>query len=193
MPQIPLNKKLKKLKLGAPVKPLWDGPESDSDNGGVTQGLLQKFLNDREKLRVLAIEGLRLKEDFNHRIHYGQMWHICEQALAATKITWAKGTNAKQKAAAENEIQTAAWQVALAKYCQGLCAQFPLKRQEIIHWHSVCRAQFPHYVEWWKKHPQVIDREPVLQEVPFKVKYKLPSGRVVVLRGKWDAIDVTSK
>jgi hypothetical protein len=182
VPRIPLAKKLKD-KVNQPHKPLWDGPESDSDNGGVTQGLIQKFLNDREKLRVLAIEGLSPKEDFNHRIHYGQMWHICEQALAGTA---AEDPNM----VAPHRVE---WEVPLIGYCQKLASQFPMKQSEIMHWYNVCKVQFPVYIDWWRKHPQVVDRVPLLQEEEFKVPYKLPSGRIVILRGKWDAVDICGK
>lgn len=189
MPKIPLSKKLKSASINQPVKPLWDGPESDSDNGGVTQGLLCKFLNDREKLRVLAIEGLRPKEDFSHYLHYGQMWHTCEQALSGVHIN----RDPRGSKDADQALQAAACQVALVKYCQGLAAQFPMKQAEIMHWYNICRVQFPCYIDWWKKHPQIVDREPLMQEVSFNVKYRLPSGRTVILRGKWDEVDICGK
>lgn len=182
MPKTSLSSKLKAANINRPVKPLWDGPESDSDNGGVTQGLIVKFLNDREKLRVLTIEGLRPKEDFSHYIHYGQMWHTCEQALAnsANPIV-------------NNPVATAPWHKALIGYCQKLAKQFPMRQVDINHWYNICLTQFPIYVNWWKKHPQVINRVPMLQETEFKIPYKLPSGRTVVLRGKWDAVDTCGK
>lgn len=188
MPRIPLKTKLKKANINQPIKPLWDGPESDSDNGGVTQGLLCKFLNDREKLRVLAIEGLRPKEDFSHYLHYGQMWHTCEQALANTPINRPRGDKKS-----EDQLLTMAWQTALGLYCKQLAEQFPMKQTDINHWYNICRVQFPCYIDWWKKHPQVINRQPLMQEVSFKVPYVLPSGRVVVLRGKWDSVDICGK
>jgi hypothetical protein len=35
-----------------------------------------------------------------------------------------------------------------------------------------------------------VDRAPLLQEETFSVPYKLPSGRTVRLRGKWDSVDL---
>jgi hypothetical protein len=53
--------------------------------------------------------------------------------------------------------------------------------------------QFPIYVDYWAKHPDVKNREPLVQEQTFNIPYELPSGRTVRLRGKWDSIDVIGK
>jgi hypothetical protein len=49
---------------------------------------------------------------------------------------------------------------------------------------------FPIYVDWWAKHPDVKNRVPKLQEHAFAVRYQLPSGRAVRLRGKYDSVDL---
>lgn len=149
-------------------KPLWDGPEAPGENGGITFSMLSRFLTCPERFRVRYVLGLAPVQKFNHRIEYGQMWHECEEAFAA-----------KQP-----------WDVALKEYVKGLMATYPMDRDEIRKWYNVCLFQFPLYVEYWAKHPDVKNRKPLEQEKIFDVKYELPSGRVVRLRGKRDAADV---
>jgi len=96
------------------------------------------------------------------------MWHTCEEALAAGRD----------------------WQPKLLDFCRDLIKKYPFQSPEITHWYGVCKTQFPIYVEWWREHPEVVERTPLLQEYPFDVPYRLPSGRVVRLRGKFDAVDL---
>jgi hypothetical protein len=63
----------------------------------------------------------------------------------------------------------------------------------VQHWYNVCKTQFPLYIKYWAKHPDVRDRTPLLQEQVFDVPYKLPSGRIVRLKGKWDSVDLIGK
>ena len=145
-------------------KALWQGPEKD----GITFSMLSRFLVCRERFRIACIEGLRPMHQFNHRIEYGQMWHVCEEAHADGGLDWSRQ---------------------LSAYANGLCRTYPLSQEQIRHWESVCRVQFPLYVEHWKSHPDVKRRTPVLSEHVFRVPYKLRSGRTVFLRGKWDSVD----
>jgi hypothetical protein len=156
-------------------KPLWRGPEED----GVTQSLLSRFLSCRERFRLLVVEGLRPAPTFNHRLEYGNMWHVCEQAIAEFP------NSAK--------MNPPAWEAKLKFYATGLCQQYPTQQEQIDHWYNVCRVQFPLYVEYWSRHPDVKDRMPLLQEQVFDVPYRLPSGRTVRLRGKWDSVDLVGK
>lgn len=169
-----LAKSLKKRRQPKRRKePLWRGPEVD----GVTQSLLGRFLQCRERFRLLVVEGLRPAPSFNHRTEYGQMWHVCEEEHAVT-----------------NPRETAHdWQTPLRKYCEGLCKKYRTQQEQVQHWCEVCRVQFPLYVEYWRKHPDVKARTPLLQEYEFDVPYSLPSGRVVRLRGKWDSVDLIGK
>lgn len=156
--------------------PLWQGPESPGPQGGITFSMLSKWLTCRERFRVRYVEGWEPTRQFSHRIEYGNMWHVCEEAFAAV------------------ESQTSrvypSWELALKQYVTDLCRRFPLSQQEIVHWYNVCKVQFPVYVDYWSKHPDVVNRTPLLQEQVFDVPYKLPSGRVVRLRGKWDSVDL---
>lgn len=147
--------------------PVWKGPEED----GVTFSLLSRFLVCRERFRLLVVEGLTPADAFNHKIEYGQMWHICEEAHAA-------GLD---------------WKNPLKIYTSNLCRRYPLKQEEIIYWMNVCIVQFPLYVHFWKKNKDVVKRTPLLQEQPFAVEYVLPSGRKVLLRGKIDSLDLIGR
>ena len=173
MPRIESKLGTKLKSAGVEIKPksheqLWKGPEVD----GVTQSMLSSFLVCRERFRVKTILGLRSADGFNSRMEYGQMWHILEECHA----------HGKRDGAAE-----------LKEYCKGLCKRYPLQQEDVLKWYNVCLTQFPIYVEFWAKNKDVVDRTPVFQEEVFDVPYELPSGRVVRLRGKFDAVDAIGK
>jgi len=113
-----------------------------------------------------VIEGLKPVQNFNHRIEYGNMWHLCEEELAS-------GGNVYK------ELKT---------YARGLCKKYPLQQEQIVHWYEVCKVQFPVYVKYWAKDKTQKAKEEILQEENFCVPYTLPSGRVVKLRGRWDGV-----
>lgn len=147
------------------TEPLWKGPEEE----GITFSLLSRYLSCRERFRLLVIEGLKPKGGFNHRLEYGNMWHIAEEAHASP---------------------TQDWYAQLTLYCQRLLRQYPFDRKEVDKWYNVCSKQFPIYVDYWKKHRDMVNRTPLMQEQVFNVPYTLPSGRIVKLRGKWDSVDL---
>jgi ribosome-associated protein YbcJ (S4-like RNA binding protein) len=155
-------------------KPLWEGPESTSDNGGITYSLLCRFLSCRERFRLYVVEGLRPFDTFNHRMEYGNLWHVCEEAYL--KDT-ARGHPNR-------------WENALYEYVTKLCDKYSTAQEQVMHWAEVCKVQFPLYLEYWSKHPDTANRTPLLQEQAFNVPYNLPSGRTVRLRGKWDSVDL---
>ena len=147
------------------TEPVWLGP----DEGGVTQSLLGSFLCCRERFRIRTVEGLTEADHFKHAIEYGNMWHACEEAFAANED----------------------WEAVLKTEALKLCAKYPLERPKVEKWYQVCRRQFPVYIEYWKKHPDVKNRTPIFQEKEFRVPYRLPGSlRTVTLRGKWDSVDV---
>lgn len=151
-----------------PKEPLWRGPSID----GVTFSLLSKFISCRERFRLLVVEGLKEKEGFSVRLEYGNMVHTCEEATAAKKD----------------------WEPALLAYARKLVKEHGNSESATIdHWYKVCRAQYPIYLKHWKKNPDVVNRKPIAQEKPFDIEYKLPSGRTVRLRGKYDSIDLINK
>lgn len=159
--------KLKGKKLPPKRDPAWKGPEQD----GITFSLLSKFLTCRERFRVMTIEGWRPARRFSHQVEYGNMWHVCEEEHAAGRP----------------------WESKLVEYARKIMSVYPLDQERIDHWYNVCKVQFPVYVGYWSKNDEVRDRTPLLQEQVFDVPYRLPSGRTVRLRGKWDSVDLIGK
>lgn len=145
-------------------RPVWKGPEVD----GVTQSMLGKFLSCRERFRLIVVDGLKPKDHFRHRIEYGQMWHCCEEG----------GPD---------------WHPNLRLFSEKLCKRYPMQQSEVLHWYNVCRTQFPIYCDYWGRSKSTAKRTPLLREQVFNVPYKLPSGRIVKLRGKWDGVDLVSE
>lgn len=161
-----------------PVAPLWQGPCDKGPHGGITQSMLQKFLICRERFRVRYVLGLQPKHTFNPKSSYGDMWHVCEEALA------------KHNGPVSFSNPCPPWTQPLAEFCAGLIQANPMKVEEISHWAATCATQFPVYNDYWAKHPDVCNRTPLMQEQVFDVPYQIPSGRIVRLRGKYDAVDL---
>lgn len=153
--------------------PLWQGPKED----GITVSLLSRFLVCRERFRLKVIEGLGPKDQWNHKIGYGNMWHLCEE------------TYAKFSSKATIDLQVAINRD-LEKYAKDQCKKYPMSQTDIIHWYNVCLIQFPEYIKYWREHPDNEKRTPLLQEKVFNIPYTLPSGDVVRLRGKFDSVDL---
>ncbi len=154
--------------------PLWLGPCGKGWNGGITQSMLSRFFSCRERFRLRYILGLEPHSKWNHRFGYGNMWHVCEQALAAG---WSNGANLQ----------------ILTEHTDEQLQKYPLQRGEITKWYNVCCVQFPEYVKYWSEHPDVKNRTPLMQEQVFDVPYTLPSGRIVRLRGRWDSVDLITE
>lgn len=165
-----LADRLKNVKINGGTKraePVWKGPEVD----GITFSLLSRFLVCRERFRCYVVEGLKPADGFNHRLEFGNMWHICEECHAAGRV----------------------WEPLVTEYARGLAKKYFTQQAEIGNWHGICLTMFPLYVEHWATHPDVKSRTPLLEEQAFNVPYKLPSGREVKLRGKWDSVDLVNK
>lgn len=157
--------------------PVWRGPEAD----GVTQSLLSRFLCCRERFRLLVVEGLRPAPTFEHRVEFGQMWHACEEALASERAHFGE------------VVGTTLWEDRLLQEAQKLCRRYRTQQEQVDHWYNVVKVTFPVYADWWARHPDTVERTPLAQEQVFNVPYALPSGRVVRLRGKFDAVDLIGK
>lgn len=161
--------RLAKVKQVTPRQPLWRGPDID----GITNSLLCKFLVCRERFRLKVVEGLDEDEGFNKSIEYGSMWHEMEEAYCRTKML--------------PEAEKA-----LRKYTTKLVAKYQGSEAEIHKWSTLCLYQYRIYVKYWEKHSDEKSRKPIFEEVAFKVPYHLPSGRTVLLRGKFDAVFLAS-
>lgn len=146
------------------AEPLWKGPEVD----GITQSMLLSILGCPERAYLKYIEGLRTADTFKHAIEYGHMWHACEEALAAEED----------------------WEEKLNLHVVELQKKYPLQQTDVLKWYNVCRIQFPVYVTYWKEHEDVVNRVPLMQEQVFNVPYNLDSGTQVILRGKFDSVDL---
>jgi len=153
-------------------EPVWKGPEVD----GVTSSLLNRFLCDPERFRIMTIEGLKPPDRFNKFLEFGNMWHAMEESIAA-HTSFSQGG-------------IAAAQTALLNYSRQLLLKYPYEREDVEKWYNVCRVTFPAYVKFWMSHPDIVVRKPLLSERSFEVPYSLPNGRVVKLRGKWDSVDL---
>jgi hypothetical protein len=160
------EKGITSLRRESRKEPLWKGPEVD----GVTFSLLSKFLFCRERFRLYVVEGLKSDEGFNHRLGYGNMWHVCEESHASNND----------------------WRLSLKDYVACLCNKYKTQQEQVLHWYNICKIQFPVYVKYWENHPDVRHRQPLLSEEKFCRPYKLPSGRTVYLRGKWDSVDLVT-
>lgn len=152
-------------------EPLWRGPEDDGPLGGVTQSLLSNWLCCRERFRIKYIEGLQPEQGFSKALEFGNMHHLCEEYFAAGNP----------------------WDKPLKDYAKDLCKRYKLQQEEIEKWYNVVKRMFPIYTNYWSKHPDIVKRTPLLQEEVFHVPYKLPSGRVVWLKGKFDSVDLVLK
>lgn len=147
--------------------PLWDGPCSSSPMGGITISLLSKFLCCQERFRLRVIEGWKPHDSFSHRMEYGNLLHAGFEATSANKP----------------------WLPAITDYAKSLVSRYRERGQEIDKWFQVAKVQYKIYLKYWEQHSDVKSRKPVYQEKVFSVEYKLPSGKTVFLRGKFDAVD----
>jgi hypothetical protein len=161
--------------------PLWAGPCDSGPQGGITFSLLSRFISCRERFRIAVMEGLRPVDAFNHRIAFGDAWHVCEEALAWRDPDGVVDSGYRP------------WEAPLLYWGQQACKQYPTAAEQVDHWYNVIRVTFPLYVDYWAKHSDMIARRPLLSEQSFSVPYRLPSNRIVRLRGKWDSVDLVGE
>lgn len=126
--------------------------------------MLSRYLCCKERFRLYAMDGLRTVDEFNHRIEYGNLWHTVEEAVG-------KGKD---------------WQIELKAHAEKLMDKYRTQKDEIYKWYRVCHTQFPIYLKHWVQNTQEKAAKPVFAEQVFRVPYRLPSRRIVQLRGKWD-------
>jgi len=146
---------------------LWRGPQNPGPLGGVTQSLLNDFIYDRERFRVKYVEGWRANERFSRALEYGTMFHLACEYYGEDKP----------------------WLPPVLDYARKLCQKFPTDQEEIDKYYEALKVQFPIYVDFWSQHQATKPVETHSREQCFNVPYKLPSGRIVHLRGKCDGLD----
>lgn len=152
--------------------PLWLGPMNDGPLGGITQSIIASLIVDKERARIKLIEGLREEDKFSARMEFGNLFHCAEEHFLAGKD----------------------YKKPLLDYAKKLVVKYGnADSAEINKWYNVCLLQFPIYTDYWKKHKDSKKRVAVEQEQVFHVPYTLPSGRIVYLRGKRDAVDIVGK
>lgn len=168
----PIREELAKIRVKPQRKePLWKGPEID----GITYSLLSRWLVCRERFRLLVVDGLKPKPSFDHKMEFGNMWHQCHETL----IT----------ATRKNGVPIGAtdWPQKLKDYAMGLIICYPYQQEDIDKWYRIAKIAFGIYQKQLalnaKKYPP---RLPLFAEKLIDVNYKLPSGRLVRIRGKID-------
>ncbi len=183
-----ITDQMKSVSVKKKSTPVWQGPEGTGPNGGITFSLLSKWLVCKERCRILMVEGLKPTEKWNHKIEFGNMFHLCDEVFTKT---WAEQSSKREPTRTEDAISSAL--NALWEYAETLVTKYPYSQEDIDKWFNVARVLFPEYVKYWKTHKDMVDRVPLLQEEVFDVPYRLPSGRTVRLRGKWDGIDLVGR
>lgn len=142
---------------------VWQGPTYD----GVTQSLLSNWMNCRERFRLEYVQGLVMKDDsFSRAIVFGEMFHVCSEAYYSGQD----------------------WKSSLKTYTKQLTSDWPYEASQIVHWYKVCEVLFPLYLNHYAKHKLEKMLTPLYSEKTFDEVMKLPSGRIVRLRGKWDQV-----
>lgn len=151
--------------------PLWEGPVGEGPQGGLTFSLLSKWLVCRDRFRLKVVEGVEEPMGFNPAIEFGSLWHEAEEAHSGGKD----------------------WKRAMSAYHQKLLKLFPTQTDEVRRQFLTAKAVFPVYIRHWAGHSMEKKRKPLMEEVSFRVPYRLPSGRDIVLRGKFDCVLATGK
>lgn len=107
---------------------------------------------------------------------YGNMWHVCEEFYGQQ----------------ENSHKATPWGSALMLHAKQMCLKYKNQQDTIEYWWNICKKQFTAYLNFWEERESDDDyvEEKLFRERVFNVPYKLPSGRIVRLRGKWDGLDL---
>lgn len=159
-------------------QPLWKGPHDD----GITQSLFSKFIVCRHRFYLRTVHGLVEDEGFSKALEYGNMWHAAEEV-------WCNGAHGELLPRARTALLDRSL-AAAKKVRDGLLKTYQDQFSEVDKWYQLCIRQFPLYLAYWDGHADEKSRKPLLEEAMFRVPYQLPSGRFVVLRGKFDAVCV---
>jgi len=140
--------------------PVWD-----LYRDGITFSLLSKYLVCKHRFWLRTVKGFRTDSGFDYKIEFGNLMHIGYEFVdKGYKVVKAK----------------------MEEYGQKLAQRYPAdwndKTKSIGWWVRVAQQMFPIYQEFHKD----AHKSYVFQERVFRVPVKLPSGRTIELRGKWD-------
>lgn len=166
---------IKSLVVSKP--PYWKGPYKE----GISYSSLNRFLECRERYRLYAILGVREDEPYSDAIAFGQMWHAAEEQLAR---------HSKAGTQVESGVMLANCTKAARDVANRITGKFPASDYEIDCSYRRFKCLWPYYISYWHDHKDVSSRTPIYQEEPFKVRYRLPSGRIIILKGIFDSVDV---
>lgn len=144
-------------------EPVWD-----LYRDGISQSLLSRFIVCPHRFWLATVCGYREDMGFNKSIEYGQMMHSALEVYNFRETTSAHGT------------------AAIKSEAMRLKQDHPHDVWEINHWSEIAQRQFRVYCEHWYEEDSIF--EPISSEQTFRVPYRLPSGRSIDLRGKWDAL-----
>lgn len=149
-------------------EPLWKGPYED----GLSQSLICRFLCCRERFRIRTVEGLEPNLGFHLPIHYGNMWHVCE----------------------EHHVMGQDWRGPLLAYAKELAKEFRNQQELVLKWYNICYRQFEVYIKVYSNPTTAIHKRKgykhLSSEQVFEIKCPITHSRIVKLRGKFDSIFV---
>ena len=165
-------------------KPLWRGPypTDESAQHGITQSLLTRFITCRDRFHKKVVMGLQEAQTWDavRKMEYGSIFHEGLDKYSG-HIQKAQKKKTKPSLASVNKAAIKA----MTDYTAMLKATYPSDLEDIDKWYTLACHQFERYARHWIKDDLKIHS--ILQEETFAVPYELPSGRTVLLRGKWDS------
>lgn len=156
--------KYKKPRVSRPRSPLWDLYED-----GVTYTFLSNFLVDRERTRLNYVEGLTPDRGVHAPLEFGELFHACLESHAqgaSDRVAQIVSRYEKDRLRASSLL--------------------PEERQEISRLAGMVETTFEAYLERWAEEDR--QKAYIFQEKIFDYPYRLPSGPVIRLRGRWDAV-----
>jgi hypothetical protein len=143
-------------------EPVWD-----LDRDGITYSSLSRFLVCPERFRMSMVEGWS-ETGLSAPLEFGTAFHLCLEYMAAGHTL--------------REIPTL-----LSGYVPQRAAASKLTPEQIQELETLVGmvvAVHAGYVSYWQKSDQ--SKQYVAQEEKFEIPYRLPSGRTIKLRGRWD-------
>lgn len=144
--------------------PVWD-----LYRDGVTFTFLSNFLVDRERTRLNYVEGLTPVGRMASPLEFGELFHLClENAASGFPEDPFKLIANYERQRRISESLDPDELVELARMCGVVAVTFDA-----------------YYKKWFKLDA---NKSYVFREQVFDVPYKIPTGAVIRLRGRWDAV-----